>query len=91
MGDEAAVIVIKVLGSTRSPAKRTDAEKRIVLEIFGKVFEKPNQITTQSNLAPNATSFLLNMLDEETEDADIEVRISQVKSRASEAAASLSH
>ena len=90
MGDEAAVILIKVLGSTRSPAKWTDAEKRIVLEILGKAFEKPNQITTQSNLTPNATNFLLNMLDEETEDADIKVQISQVKSRASDAAASLS-
>ena len=90
MGDEAAVILIKVLGSTLPPAKWTDAQKRTVLEIVGKAFEKPNQITTPSNLTPNATNFLLNMLDEETEDGDIKLQISKARSRASDAAASLS-
>jgi len=90
MGDEAAVILIKILGSTRPPAKWTDAQKRTVLEILGKAFEKPNQITTQSNLTPDTTNFLLNMMDEETDDADIKLQISQVRSTASDAAASLS-
>jgi hypothetical protein len=90
MGDEAAVILIKLLGSTRPPAKWTDAQRRTVLEILNKAFEKPNQITAQSNLTPDATNFLLNMLAEETDDADIELQISQVRSRASDAAASLS-
>jgi hypothetical protein len=90
MGDEAAVLLIKALGSTQPPAKWTDAQKQTVLEIVSKAFEKPSQITNPSNLRPDATNFLLNMLEQETEDAEMKLQISQVRSRASDAAASLS-
>jgi hypothetical protein len=89
MGDEAAVILIKLLGSTPSPVKWTDAQKRTVLEMINRAFEHPKSITNRSNATPNATNFLLNYLNADTEDPDIKAEISQTRAFAFKAAANL--
>ena len=89
MGDGAAVTLLKLLGSTPSPAKWTDAQKTTVLEIINRAFEHPKSITNRSNVTPNATNLLLNMLNDGTEDLDIKAEISRTRTIAFTAAADL--
>ena len=86
MGDEAAVIVLKVLGSLPSPGKFSDAQKRKVLEIVNRAFEQPDSITNRSNVKPYATNLLLNLLKYDTEDVEIKTEISRLRSFAANAA-----
>jgi hypothetical protein len=90
MGDEAAVILMKVLGSTQSSAALTDAQTRTVLALLTAAFEPPNAITNRSNVEPSATRFLLNMIDESTQDAELKSQISQVRSLTSNSVTRLS-
>lgn len=86
MGDEAAVIVLKVLGSLPSPGKFSDAQKGKVLEIVNRAFEQPDSITNRSNVKPYATNLLLNLLNDDTEDVEIKTEISRLQSFAAKAA-----
>jgi hypothetical protein len=86
MGDDAAVTLLKLLGSRASPTKFTDSQKRTVLEIIRRAFEHPNSITNRSNVTPNATNVLLNMLNDDTEDSDIKAEISRIRLFAADAA-----
>jgi hypothetical protein len=87
MGDEAAVFLIKMLGSMQSATGLTDTQKRTILVMLNTAFEHPNAINNRSNVAPNATSFLLNMLEETTQDdPELKTQISQLRVFASEAA-----
>lgn len=86
MGDEAAVILLKILGSTPSSTKFTDIQKRTVLEIINRAFEHPNSIANRSNVIPRATNLLLNMLNNNTEDSDVKAEISRTRDFAAAAA-----
>ncbi len=89
MGDEAAVILLKILGSMPSPAKWTDDEKKTILEIINRAFEHPKSITNRSNKTPNATNLLLRILNDDTEDHNIKTEISRTRSFAADAASRL--
>jgi hypothetical protein len=91
MGDEAAVLLIKHLGSTPTPVKWNDLQKKTAIEMMAKAFEHPNSITNTSDVTPNATNFLLNMLAAETEDLDLKAQISQAKDIAFRAATDRLH
>ncbi|MGA3186241.1 MAG: hypothetical protein ABSF22_03955 [Bryobacteraceae bacterium] len=86
MGDEAAVFLIKMLGSMPSATGLTDTQKRTVFVMLNTAFEHPNAINNPSNVAPNATSFLLNTLEETTQDPELKTQISQLRVFASGAA-----
>jgi hypothetical protein len=79
MGDEASVILLKISGSTATPGKWTDDQKRTMLEIINKAFEHPDSIINPSDVAPNATNLLLCLLADDTEDPEIKKEISQTK------------
>lgn len=89
MGDEAAVILFKILGSKPSTAKWTADEKKTILEMINRAFEHPKSISNRSNVTPNATNLLLRMMNDDTEDPDIKAEISRTRSFAANAAAQL--
>ncbi len=50
MGDEAAVVITKIIGSQSSPV--TEAQLKTILEIIHKAFEKPTAIVNAANHQP---------------------------------------
>jgi hypothetical protein len=85
MGDEAASTVLRVLGSLPSSTQLTDQQKANIIEIVKKSFEQPKSITSRSNVRPNATSILLNMLEQNTDNAELKNNIAQARQSAGSA------
>jgi hypothetical protein len=57
LGDEVAVLLIKHLGSTPSPVKWADSQKKTAVEMMARAFEHPKSITNPSDVTPKAAKF----------------------------------
>jgi hypothetical protein len=84
MGDEAAVILLKILGSKPGSVKWTDEETKTILEILKIAFEHPKSILSRSDVKPRATTLLLRMI--KADDPGLESEISRIEQSANAAA-----
>jgi chaperonin GroEL (HSP60 family) len=76
MGDEAAVNLLKILG-TRTDF--TETERATALEIIKRAFEEPPSIMIANDRMPHATLFLLKYLNGLTEDAGAKAQIAETR------------
>lgn len=77
MGDEAAVAVMKNIGSV---ATLNEQQGLTILEIVQTAFESPQSVANAQDRQPNASQFLLQALDG-TEYASVKARVSEVRAK----------
>lgn len=82
MGDEAAVNIIKILG-TRATVTPTEEEAANALTIMQKAFEEPSLIVKANDRQARATLFLLQLLESTNSGSDgvLKERIDETRQR----------